>query len=109
VYSTLDVDTILPLYDSRLATVTGAGVTALNGAAAIRAEIGAVVARLALQSYARTELRDRRTRLLSAALGEISGLAIRFDTTDREINRFGLIYTFRNVSDAWKLSVMVIH
>jgi len=108
-FGTLDLATIVPLYDSELAIVTSQGVNAMNGVEAIRSYLADVTERLKAQGYRRTDLRDRQTRMLSESLAQISGLAVRFDSSDHEIARFGLIYTFRCDNGNWKLSAMVIH
>ena len=81
----------------------------MNGTDAIRSYLADVAKRLDASGYRRTELCCRQTRMLSRSLAQVSGIAVRYDSAERDIGQFGLIYTFRCDHGSWKLSAMVIH
>jgi hypothetical protein len=85
------------------------GVFVLEDAAAVERAYAGVMARLPALGYARTRFSEMSARRLSADLAVVSGGGV-WETADgKEIQRFGMTYTFRRTDGAWKILVALVH
>jgi len=76
-FESLELEAVLPLYDSPLVLVTSQGVTAMRDPDAGRSLLSGMIAQLRDANYGRTEFRDRRIQVLDEKLALVSGLAVR--------------------------------
>ncbi len=108
-FESLELETVLPFYDSPLVLITSQGVTAMRDPDAVGSLLSGMIAQLRDAGYNRTDFRDRRIRLLDENLALVSGLAVRLDSQGAEIGRFGAVYTVRRNENGWRVASILMH
>jgi hypothetical protein len=108
-FESLDLSRIIPYFDEQLAIISSAGVIAMADREAIERVFEGLTTQLSGQDYARTEVLDRTTKMLSPSIAQVSALLVRYDSTGSEIGRFGAVYTLRNSDGSWKVGAIVMH
>ena len=58
-FETLELERVLPLYDSPVVLITAQGVTAMHDPDAVRSQLSGMIAQLRSADYERTDFRDR--------------------------------------------------
>ena len=68
-----------------------------------------VMQNLRARGYGRSELDQRKVKLLSAKSALASGIAVRYKSDGQELERVGITYILHKTDDSWKFAVMVLH
>jgi hypothetical protein len=85
------------------------GVMLLSDQASRQATATGVVEQAREQDYLRTEFPVLVVRRLSALLAQVSGVGVRLNTQEVEVQRFGFTHTMRLDGDTWRLVVVSGH
>ena len=108
-FSTLNIQAILPYFHQPALLIGPPGVIALSTPAAVLPILTPVMQSLRARGYGRSELDQRKIKLLSAKSALASGIAVRYKSDGQELERVGLTYMLHKADDAWKFAVMVLH
>ena len=108
-FSTLTIQAILPYFHQPALLIGPPGVIALPTPAAILPIFTPVMQNLRARGYGRSELDQRKVKLLSAKSALASGIAVRYKSDGQELERVGITYVLHKRDDAWKFAVMVLH
>ena len=108
-FSTLNIQAILPYFHQPALLIGTPGVIALPTPAAVLPIFTLVMQNLRARGYGRSELDQRKVRLLSAKSALASGIAVRYKSDGQELERVGVTYMLHKADDAWKFAVMVLH
>ena len=108
-FSTLNIQAILPYFHQPALLIGPPGVIALPTPAAVLPIFTPVMQNLRARGYGRSELDQRKVKLLSAKSALASGIAVRYKSDGQELERVGIIYMLHKTDDAWKFAVMVLH
>lgn len=68
-----------------------------------------VMGDLKRRGYKYGRMHDLNVRHLDAQLAIVTGLVIRYQANDEELERFNLVYTFRKVGEDWKIIAGILH
>ncbi len=108
-FSTLNIQAILAYFHQPALLIGPPGVVALPTPAAILPIFTPVMQNLRARGYGRSELDQRKVKLLSAKSALASGIAVRYKSDGQELERVGITYMLHKTDDAWKFVVMVLH
>ena len=108
-FSTLNIQAILPYFHQPALLIGPSGVIALPTPAAVLPIFTPVMQNLRTRGYGRSELSQRKVKLLSAKSALVSGIAVRYKSDGQELERVGITYMLHKTDDAWKFVVMVLH
>ena len=108
-FSTLNIQAILPYFHQPALLIGPPGVIALPTPAAVLPIFTPVMQNLRARGYGRSELDQRKVKLLSAKSALASGIAVRYKSDGQELERVGITYILHKTDDSWKFAVMVLH
>ena len=108
-FSTLNIQAILPYFHQPALLIGPPGVIALPTPAAVLPIFTPVMQNLRARGYGRSELDQRKVKLLSAKSALASGIAVRYKSDGQELERVGITYMLHKTDDSWKFAVMVLH
>jgi len=108
-FSTLNIQAILPYFHQPALLIGPPGVIALPTPAAILPIFTPVMQNLRARGYGRSELDQRKVKLLSAKSALASGIAVRYKSDGQELERVGITYMLHKTDDAWKFAAMILH
>lgn len=69
----------------------------------------AVMTELKRRDYHHSKTEFLNVKLLSNNLAAVTGVVIRYQKDETELERYGLTYTFRKVDNLWKIIVGSLH
>jgi len=108
-FSTLNIQVILPYFHQPALLIGPPGVIALPTPAAVLPIFTPVMQNLRTRGYGRSELDQRKVKLLSAKSALATGIAVRYKSDGQELERVGVTYMLHKTDDTWKFAVMVLH
>ena len=108
-FSTLNIEAILPYFHQPALLIGPPGVIALPTPAAVLPIFTPVMQNLRARGYGRSELDQRKVKVLSAKSALASGIVVRYKSDGQELERVGITYMLHKADDAWKFAVMVLH
>jgi hypothetical protein len=108
-FSTLDAQAILPYCLEPTMVVTPQGVAAPPNHAALVAAMAPGMEAFRARGYDRSELTGLNIKLLSPVTAVAGGVAVRYKTDGRELDRAGVTYLLQKMDGGWKICVIVIH
>lgn len=106
-FESLNVEAVVPFYDSPCLFIAPFGVSMAVDTAAARPIATAMIEHARSVGYRRTEIRDLRLERLADNLATLSGDFIRFGEGDAEVGRMGFTYIMRDVGAGWRFVVAV--
>lgn len=107
VFSTLDLEAILPHYHTPMIVVIPGGVIGINSEDDLRNTFSLILSQYTLAGYGRSEILDLDSRSLGQELAEVGGVAVRYDSEGEEFNRFEFRYVMRKDGTTWRIAAMV--
>ena len=108
-FSTLNIQAILAYFHQPALLIGPPGVIALPTPAAVLPIFTPVMQNLRTRGYGRSELDQRKVKVLSAKSALASGIVVRYKSDGQELERVGITYMLHKADDAWKFAVMVLH
>jgi hypothetical protein len=108
-FSTLNVQAILPYFNKPSLLVGTHGVIPIADRAALVAVFGPVMEGLRAKGYGRSELELGYVKLLSSSAALIGGVAVRYKTDGRELERVGVTYVLHKTESGWKFATVILH
>jgi ketosteroid isomerase-like protein len=108
-FSKLDMQAILPYFHEPSMLVGPRGFGAAPNHAALATMLAPSLKGLPPRRFARSELIRLHVRRLSAATALASGVAVRYKTDGKELERAGVTYLMQKAKRNWKIAVLVIH
>lgn len=108
-FSTLDMQVILPYFHEPSMLVGPRGFGVAPDHAALATMLARSLKGLRPRRFARSELIRLHVRKLSSATALASGIAVRYRTDGRELERAGVTYLMQKAKRNWKIAVLVIH
>jgi len=108
-FSTLNIEAILPYFHQPALLIGPPGVIALPTPAAVLPIFTPVMQNLRARGYGRSELDQRKVKLLSAKSALASGIAVRYKPDGQDVECVGITYILHKTDDSWKFAVMVLH
>jgi hypothetical protein len=108
-FSTLNVESIAPFLHEPCVFLSPQGVTAAPNHEVVKEVFKTIAKDLLAKNYGRSELTQLNVERMSATtmLGE--GVAVRFTTDGRELERVGVTYILQKSANEWRIAVTVIH
>lgn len=108
-FSTLNVQTILPYFSEPSLLVGPQGVIPIPDHAALVAVFGPVMEGLRAKGYGRSEFELGYVRPLSSFAAFIGGVAVRYKTDGRQLERAGITYLLHKTDNDWKIATVILH
>ena len=108
-FSTLDVQAILKYFNEPALMVAPQGVMPAPDRATVAAVFGPVMEGLRAKGYARSELEVGYIRPLSSSAALVGGVAVRYKTDGRQLERVGVTYVLHKTESGWKFATLVLH
>lgn len=109
VFSTLDVNAIVPYFQQPALLVAPQGVYSMPDADAQIAVFTRTIDDLRARGYGSSELQIEEVTPLGVAAALVTGIAVRHKTGGRVLERVKLSYLLHNSEGRWKIAVMVLH
>lgn len=107
VFSTQDLESILPHYHTPMIVVVPGGVIGINSEDDLRSTFSLILSQYSLAGYGRSEVLELDSRSLGQDLAEVGGIAARYDSDGGELNRFEFRYVMRHDGSDWRIAAMV--
>lgn len=107
-FETLDVDAFLPYYSVPVVFIAHLlPIVAESHIARMLAS--KLVADAKAADYRRTEILDLTTKTLTSTIAMLSGVFVRYNSSNGVIDRSGFTYTMHNDGTRWKIVVAILH
>jgi len=108
-FSTLNIESIAPFFHEPCLFVSPQGVTAAPTSDAVKEVFKIIAKDLQSKGYGRSELTQLNIERMSATAMLATGVAVRFTTDGRELERVGVTYILQKSDIGWRIAVTVIH
>jgi ketosteroid isomerase-like protein len=108
-FSTLNVQAILSYFNEPSLLVGPQGVIPIPDRAALVAVFGPVMESLRGKQYGRSELELGYIKPLSSSAALIGGVAVRYKTDGRQLDRVGVTYVLHKTENGWKFATVILH
>jgi hypothetical protein len=108
-FSTLNVQAILKYFHEPALLVGPLGVMPVPDRATLAAVFGPVMDDLRAKGYGRSELEVGYVKALSSSAALIGGVAVRYKTDGRQLERVGVTYLLHKTEGGWQFATVVIH
>jgi hypothetical protein len=108
-FSTLNVLGILPYFHEPCLLIGPPGVIPIPDHAALADVFGPVMEGLRAQGYGHSELELGYIRPLSSSVALIGGVAVRYTTDGRQLDRVGVTYVLHKTGSGWKFATVILH
>ena len=101
-----DTDKIVPYFNVPFVLINAAMgfVLPVMDEGTLRDVVSGIVKERIAESYARTDLLGRETKMLASNLATVSSTEVAYDTSGAELRRFGSTYTFIKSDDGWRIA-----
>ena len=107
VFSTLDVEAILPHYHSPMIVILPGAAIAMKDLDEVRNTFTLILSQYSASDYGRSEIDGLESRHLGEGLAEVGGRAIRYSSRGEELNSFLFRYVMRREGDTWRIVTMI--
>jgi ketosteroid isomerase-like protein len=107
-FSTLNVESIAPFFHEPCLFVSPQGVMAVPTHEAVKEVFRTIAKDFLSKGYGRSELTQLNVKRMSAT-AMATGVAVRFTTDGRELERVGVTYILQRSDNGWRIAVIVIH
>jgi ketosteroid isomerase-like protein len=108
-FSTLNLDSIAPFFHEPCLFLSPQGVMAVPNHDVVKEVFRTIAKDFRSKGYGRSELTQLNVERMSATAMLGSGVAVRFTTDGRELERVGVTYILQKSDNGWKIAVTVIH
>lgn len=108
-FQSLDPRAVVPHFHEPAMMISPRGAVALPTGAAVEQLYARVMAELPAQGYVRTEFSSLVGCRLSNDLAVVTGSGVWKRASGESFNTFGMTYTLRRVSGAWRIVVAIVH
>jgi hypothetical protein len=108
-FSTLNVHAILPYFHEPSLLVGPQGVMPIPDRPALLAVFGPVMEALRAKRYGRSELELDYVKSLSSSAAIVGGVAVRYKTDGRELERVGITYVLHKTDSGWTFATVILH
>lgn len=109
VFSTLNLQAILPYYHQPCLLISPQGVVSAPTGAEVAAAFTPFIEGLRAKGYSRSELSKLKVLRLSATAALATGVAVRYKSDGQELDRAGVTYLLQKSDGGWKFAVVVFH
>ena len=108
-FSTLDVQRMLSFFHEPTLLVAFGRVAAMPTHVELSVALASAADGLRSRGYARSELINLQLKQLDATTGLANGVAVRYKSDGKELERVGVTYLLHKASAGWKIVVLVAH
>jgi len=108
-FSTLNIQAILPYFSEPSLLVGPQGVIPIPNPNALVAVFGPVMEDLRGRGYDRSEFELGDVKSLSSSAALISGVAVRYKTDGKQLERVGITYVLHKTNSGWKFATVILH
>jgi hypothetical protein len=106
-FSTLDLAAITACYAEPSMTIAPQGILSAATRAVLANSLAPLVDGLRAKGYGRSEFVEPTVTTLGLTTALVRGVAVRYTTTDVEMERIPLAYLMRRTDAGWKIAVLV--
>jgi hypothetical protein len=108
-FSTLNIQAILPYFNEPSLLVGPQGVIPIPDHASLVAVFGPVMEGLRTKGYGRSEFEVRYINSLGSCAAIVGGVAVRYRTDGRQLDRVGITYALHKTDRGWKFATVILH
>jgi ketosteroid isomerase-like protein len=108
-FQKLDAKAVAEHFHEPALMITPIGIFSTPHAAAVEEVYRGVMRDISARGYARTEFSTLVERRLSNGLAIVSGNGVQKKASGEELQRFGVTYTLKHVTNDWRIVVAAIH
>jgi hypothetical protein len=109
VFSTLDVEAVLPYFHEPAMLIGPQGVLAAPTHNVLATAVGPGMEALRACGFGRSELIVGNVRSLSATAAMVYGVAQRYKLDGQDLDRAGVTYVLHKANSGWKIAVLILH
>jgi ketosteroid isomerase-like protein len=108
-FHTQRAELVAPFYAPPCLFISDEVVLSFSSEDEVRNLFETIISGLQARDYDHSDVRELTVEMLSDRLAEVSGIAVRFDSSGSELERTGAKYTLRKSGGGWKFVAAVVH